>query len=159
MSLLLRAAALVLAAATLGACASDESGTVGTASMLTPAPSQSPQDPTPDPAPDGGSDAVAKDACDEVAAGIGAFNAGDLEQTVASFERAVPLAEAEDAEADTRESADLLEAVRYYADLAPQDYPEASVSSPDFARYKAITLGQCLSGLPSAPDDGGGIAA
>ncbi len=50
-------------------------------------------------------------------AGIDAFNAGDLDETVAAFERAVPLAEEEDAAAGTRASADLLEAVRYYAEL------------------------------------------
>ena len=148
MNLSLRAAALVLLAAGLGACASVEAGTVGNASMLSPPPGQAPESGT-----------SGDTACDEVAAGIEAFNAGDLDETVASFERALPLAEAEDAVTDSRASADLLEAVRYYAELAPQDYPAASVSSPDFARYKAITLGQCLSDQPSAPDDDGGIAA
>lgn len=32
----------------------------------------------------------------------------------------------------------------YYAALDAELYPEAARSSPDFARYKAITLGQCM---------------
>lgn len=156
MSTFLRAAALLLVAGLLGACASDGQGTRGTSSMLSPSASPSPSQ-SADPAPEDGT--PQETACDEVAAGIAAFNAGDLEATVAGFERALPLAEEEDARAGSRASADLLEAVRYYADLAPQDYPEASLSSPDFARYKAITLGQCLADRPPAPDDEGGIAA
>ena len=144
MSRYFRAAAILVFSLALAACTSSGSGKLGDASTL----SQAPQD-----------DASGETACDEVAAGIEAFNAGDLDETVASFERAIPLAESEDSVTNSRASADLLEAVRYYADLAPQDYPAAARSSRDFARYKAITLGQCLSGRPPAPDDGGGIAA
>ncbi len=80
-------------------------------------------------------------ACAEVRAGIAAFNAGDFEETVARFEEAVPLAEDQ---LDGSERADqLLEAVRWYAALPPEDYAEAAVSSPEFQVYKDITLGQC----------------
>ena len=87
-------------------------------------------------------------ACDEVVRGIDAFNAGELDETVRHFELAVPLAESEADAADSRTADDLLEAVRYYADLPAEDYPEAAASSPEFARYKAITLGLCAPGPP-----------
>ncbi len=80
-------------------------------------------------------------ACAEVRAGIAAFNQGDYEETVTRFVEAVPLAEERLDGSD--EAADLLEAVRWYAELEPEDYPEAAISSPEFAAYKAITLGQC----------------
>ena len=35
--------------------------------------------------------------------------------------------------------------MRYYADLAPDDYPDAARGSVEFLKYKAITLGQCYS--------------
>jgi hypothetical protein len=90
-------------------------------------------------------------ACDEVRAGIDAFNAGDFEGTVGHFEAAVPLAEAQD---DGSEAAgDLVDAVHYYADLDAEQYLDASESSPEFAKYKAITLGQC-----AQEDDGSGSA-
>ena len=80
-------------------------------------------------------------ACTEVRAGIDAFNQGDFEGTVEHFEDALPLAEEQD---DGSEPAgDLVDAVRYYADLAPADYPEAARSSQEFLKYKNITLGQC----------------
>ena len=81
-------------------------------------------------------------ACAEVRAGIAAFNDADYEETVARFVAALPLAEEQvDGSADADR---LLEAVRWYAELAPEDYAKASVSSPAFAEYKAVTLGQCL---------------
>lgn len=89
--------------------------------------------------------ATATSACAKVVAGINAFNQGDFEGTVAHFEDAVPLAEAEVEALGTPAADDLLEAIEYYADLAPADYPAASLSSPAFARYQAITLGQCAS--------------
>jgi hypothetical protein len=153
-SLLLRAITLVALALTFSACGSDSPEALGSAQQLTP-------DSAPDAGPDAGSQPAdpGRSACEEVVAGINAFNAGDFDETVARFEQAVPLAEAEDAAAGTLASADLLEAVRYYAELAPEDYPEASLTSRDFATYKAITLGQCLSGQGPGPDDGGGIQA
>ncbi|CAN5206521.1 hypothetical protein BH09ACT12_BH09ACT12_00370 [soil metagenome] len=151
MSLLLRACALVLVAVALGACSAGESGSLGSPSVLAPGADGRPGTGE---AP-GSSDTT---ACDEVVAGIDAFNLGDFEETVARFEQAVPLAEAEDAAAGTRASAELLEAVRYYAALAPDDYLPASVASPDFARYKTITLGQCAS-APAPDGEGGGVFA
>jgi len=95
--------------------------------------------------PDGGAGTT---ACDEVVRGIDAFNDGQLEETVRHFELAEPLAASEADAADSRAADDLLEAVRYYADLPPEDYLEAAASSPEFARYKAITLGLCAPGPP-----------
>lgn len=139
MSLPVRAAALLLATALLGGCSAlTPSGRLG--------------EPAPVPSTTA---APERTTCDEVVAGIEAFNRGDFEETVARFERAVPLAQAEDDAAGTRVTADLLEAVQYYAALPPGDYLAASVGSPDFARYKAITLGLCGSGRPQAPDNGG----
>lgn len=92
---------------------------------------------------------AATPACEQVRAGIAAFNEGDYEETVARFEAAVPLAE--DQVDGSTAADDLLEAVRWYADLPAEEYPEASISSPDFQRYKAITLGQC----DPVPDGGG----
>lgn len=78
--------------------------------------------------------------------GINAFNAGDFSITVDQFRKALPLAKAQ-VEADPSEAAaDLYEAVSYYAELAPEDYPQSAASSPEFSKYKAITLGQCVSG-------------
>ncbi len=82
-------------------------------------------------------------ACDEVVAGIDAFNLGDFSSTVRHFRAAVPLAEAEARDDDSQEAADLVDAVHYYADLPAEDYLEAADSSPEFAKYKEITLGQC----------------
>ena len=164
-NLLLRAAAVVLVVGTLGACSNDDSSAVGSPGTVVteiPESSQTPDAPeTPD-TPDTPDETDGLSACDEVVAGIDAFNRGELDETVAAFERAIPLAEAEDAEAGTELSGALLEAVRYYAALPAEEYPVASVSSPDFAKYKAITLGQCASeGQLPAPDggDGGGIQA
>lgn len=88
-------------------------------------------------------------ACDEVRAGIIAFNLGEYDETVRRFERAVPLAVQQ--MDGTRASRQLIAAVRYYADLAPDDYPAAAQGSEEFATYKAITLGQCGDGLDQVP--------
>ena len=74
--------------------------------------------------------------------GIAAFNDGDFDGTVEHFEAAVPLAEGQDD--GSAMAGDLVEAVRYYAELDAEQYPEAARSSPQFAKYKAITLGQCM---------------
>lgn len=146
----MHAVVAVLLVAALGACSSTGSGSLGPAESFSGAVEP----------PDSGSGIT---ACDEVAAGIDAFNRSDLDETIASFERALPLAEAEDAAAGTRASADLLEAVEYYAALPAEDYLAASASSPDFARYQAITLGQCVADGPprdgSNGGDGGGVLA
>ena len=95
-------------------------------------------------------------ACAEVRDGIDAFNAGDLVGTVDHFEEAVPLAK--DQLDGSQEADDLLEAVEWYAALPPEDYPGASRSSAEFAKYQVITLGQCgpvsePSGSPSDPGE------
>lgn len=86
---------------------------------------------------------IDSEACAEVRSGIEAFNLGELDETIDHFEKALPLAEERD---DGSEPARrLIEAVRYYAELDADQYLEAARSSPDFAKYKAITLGQCMS--------------
>ncbi|PUA80361.1 hypothetical protein C7S10_14640 [Nocardioides currus] len=145
-------AALVVALT--GGCAgsdgSDEGPPAGVTESTSPD-SESPDPESPDPeSPDpetpaptpGPGDVVDSEACDEVRQGIDAFNLGRYDETVEHFENAVPLAEEQD---DGSEAASqLVEAVRYYADLAAGLYPEAARTSPDFAKYKAITLGQCV---------------
>lgn len=87
-------------------------------------------------------------ACEEVRAGIDDFNRQDYVATVEHFEAAkAPAAVYADVDR-APEADDLLEAVEYYADLAPDDYPEAARSSKRFARNKAITLEQCVAGEP-----------
>ncbi|CAB4719686.1 MAG: hypothetical protein F2667_09900 [Actinobacteria bacterium] len=94
--------------------------------------------------------ATRAEVCALVVTGIAAFNAGDYEATVAAFERAVPLARGAAAADDSTAAADLLEAVEYYADLPPEEYLESAATSPDFARYKQVTLGQCGDGRPGS---------
>jgi len=130
----------------MGACAADP---------------QSPKaDPTKQPtaspsAPDSGlpaqPDASDTLACAEVRAGIDAFNMADFASTVAHFRLALPLAKAQFRSSGTGAAKDLVEAVTYYAELAPADYPQSAASSTQFAKYKAITLGQCA----GAPSQGG----
>ena len=93
-------------------------------------------------------------ACEEVRTGIDAFNLGDYDGTVEHFEAAVPLAEEQDD--GSTEARQLIEAVRYYAELDAEAYPEAARSSPEFAKYKAITLGQCMPVDREAPEDSSG---
>ena len=85
---------------------------------------------------------VDSEACEEVRTGIDAFNEGDFEATVEHFTAAVPLAE--DRDDGSQAAGDLVDAVHYYADLAPADYSEAARSSSEFLKYKNITLGQCM---------------
>lgn len=95
---------------------------------------------------------AAGEGCAEVRAGIDAFNVGDYDETVERFEAAVPLVEA-DADGSAA-SNQLVEAVRWYAELPAEDYLESSLTSADFERYKAITLGQCIDALIEAPTPG-----
>ena len=98
---------------------------------------------------------IDSEACKEVRSGIEAFNVSEFDETVAHFEKALPLAEEQD---DGSASAgQLVEAVRYYAELDADLYPEASRSSPEFAKYKAITLGQCSfeAESPESPESSG----
>ena len=128
------AIALVLVALTSGC--TGEADPLGSAETPTPSatPSSSPTD-------DGGS-VVDSEACEEVRTGIDAFNEGDFEATVEHFTAAVPLAE--DRDDGSQAAGDLVDAVHYYADLAPADYSEAARSSSEFLKYKNITLGQCM---------------
>lgn len=91
--------------------------------------------------------------CVEVRAGIDAFNNHDFQGTQAHFKRAEVFAKLYYKKAQGAGSSTLLQAVDYYAHLPPKAYPEAARSSADFARFKAITLGQCepADGPTSAP--------
>ena len=101
--------------------------------------------------PGSDTDAVAKlsakelgaKTCVEVRAGIDAFNEHDFQSTQAHFKKAEVFAKVYYKKAQGTESSTLLQAVDYYAHLPPEAYPEAARSSADFARFKAITLGQC----------------
>ncbi len=123
------ATALVVAALAAGCSGADE--TPGTSAPTSATPT-----------PDEDVPVVDSLACEEVRTGIEAFNEGDYEGTVDHFVAAVPLAE--DRDDGSQAAGDLVEAVHYYADLAAEDYPEAARSSQEFAKYKAITLGQCM---------------
>jgi len=106
------------------------------------------------PSPRSGEPAVIdSQACEEVRIGIDAFNVGEFDETVAHFEEALPLAEEQDD--GSAVAGQLVEAVRYYAELDAGDYPEAARSSPEFAKYKAITLGQCVSGVVESSESPG----
>lgn len=86
--------------------------------------------------------------CELVRAGIDEFNRQDYAGTVEQFEQAKAPAKIY-AKVNPEPEADaLLDAVQYYANLAPEDYPDAARSSESFARNKAITLGQCASTEP-----------
>lgn len=86
--------------------------------------------------------------CVEVRAGIDEFNRQDYVATVEHFEKAKVPAKVY-AKVNTEPEADaLLDAVEYYANLPPSEYPEAARSSENFARNKTITLNQCASGEP-----------
>lgn len=114
--------------------------------------------PAPSRAPSSGAsgDVSDRDAvCRKVRAGVDAFNTGDLQSTVTDFKQAVPLAVRAQQSDPSPDSRLLLRAVRYYAALAPDAYPEAARSSLDFQRWKAVTLGLCVSGqdqLSPGPD-------
>ena len=128
----------------------------------TPTPDPADPDPAdPDPAAPVQPDASRTPACAEVRAGIDAFNAGELVSTVEHFRAALPLARQQARTDPSKGADDLLEAITYYAELPPQDYPSAAASSLEFAKNKAITLGQCVVGggpsEPSAPQRSPGI--
>ncbi len=64
---------------------------------------------------------------------------------MAQFRLALPLARSQAREDPSPAADDLVRAVTYYAELPPAEYAESARSSPDFARNKEITLGQCVS--------------
>lgn len=86
--------------------------------------------------------------CEEVRAGIDAFNRQDYLGTVEHFKKAKPSAKVYARVSEEPEADALLDAVEYYANLAPEKYPDAARGSENFARNKAITLKQCTSGEP-----------
>lgn len=86
--------------------------------------------------------------CALVRSGIDEFNRQDYAGTVASFRRAKAPAKVYATINPEPEADALLDAVEYYANLAPADYPEAARTSEHFARNKAITLSQCASDEP-----------
>ncbi len=94
-------------------------------------------------------------ACAEVRKGVDAFNDEDYKGTVSHFEKAIEPATGFAKTSSAHEADDLLNAIRYYAGLQPREYPEAARTSSDFAKYKTITLGQCVPpGQPDAQDPG-----
>ena len=136
----------VVVAALTGGCAgdgdsngSDDPQGTGIIDDSTPLDPETPAAPSPR---SGDADVVDSEACDEVRAGIDAFNVGEFDETVKRFRAALPLAEEQDD--GSVEASQLIEAVRYYAELDAERYPNAARSSPEFAKYKAITLGQCV---------------
>ena len=102
----------------------------------------------PQPAPPSGAE---QKTCALVRAGIDAFNEQDYDATVEHFVKVEVFAKVYSKEARSAKATALLQAVDYYAHLPASKYPEAARSSPDFAKYKAITLGQCVE---EAEDDG-----
>lgn len=123
----------------------------GADSSADPSPSE-PESPDPS-SPSGDVAVVDSEACEQVRNGIDAFNRGEYDETVDRFEEALPLAQSQD-DGSVR-AGELVEAVRYYAELDADQYLEAARTSPDFAKYKAITLGQCASADGEAPESPG----
>jgi hypothetical protein len=100
-----------------------------------------------------GSDELSADeamsrTCAEVRLGIDEFNRDDYAGTVEHFVKARTPAKVYAKVNDEPEADALLDAVEYYANLAPEKYPEAARSSENFARNKTITLEQCASDEP-----------
>ena len=147
----------VVVVALTGGCAgvgdsngSDDPQGTGIIDDPTPLAPETPATPSPR---SGDSAVVDSEACDEVRAGIEAFNVGELDETVKHFQAALPLAEEQDDGSVL--ASQLIEAVRYYAELDAELYPNAARSSPEFAKYKAITLGQCVAGDDETPEPPG----
>ena len=148
-------ATVTVAVVTLtGGCAGDDDSNgsddrqgTGIIDDSTPLVPETPATPSPRP---GDAAVVDSEACDAVRAGIEAFNGGEFDQTVKHFQAALPLAEEQDDGSVL--ASQLVEAVRYYAELDAELYPNAARSSPEFAKYKAITLGQCVAGDDETPE-------
>lgn len=94
-------------------------------------------------------DASDTKACAQVRAGIDAFNVHDYKGSVDRFRLAVPLAQAQARSNPSRGANDLVEAVKYYAGIVPEDYLKAA-ATPQFVKYQVITLGQCGPGDASS---------
>ena len=95
-------------------------------------------------------DLAATDVCGLVRDGIDAFNIGDLEGTIDTFEEAIPLAEDLAEEKPSEQTTTLLDAVRYYAGIPAKDYVEESQTSAEFLKFKEFTLTECAYGGPPA---------
>ncbi len=95
--------------------------------------------------------------CAEVRKGVDAFNDHDYAGTASHFRKAIAPATAFAKTTSASDADDLLNAVRYYAGLQPHEYPEAARTSSDFAKYKSITLGQCVPSGEAPDGDGNGI--
>ena len=123
----------------------------------TPSESAAPDAPSSPASPSDRPAASDSEACEEVRLGIDAFNVGEFAETVEHFEKALPLAEEQDD--GSAQAGELVEAVSYYAELDAEDYPEASLTSPEFAKSKAITLGQACPVQASRLTSGPGSTA
>lgn len=150
----MKALAAVVLVATLAACGGtgDGDGDLGGSPRRLDVPTPPSSSAAPGPA----TDLASTEVCDLVRQGIDAFNVGDLDGTIERFEAAEPLAEelAEDQPSD--DTATLLDAVRYYAELPADEYAEANESSPEFLRFKDFTLTECAyTGAPGEPSDTG----
>lgn len=148
---------LLLCGLVLGACSSGGSSEESLGGSSSEGPTSSPSSPgSPGGEPSTDASGTRKAVCSKVVAGINAFNAGDFDTTIEQFRDAVPLASGALATSPSQESKLLLRAVRYYADLPADDYPEAARSSRDFQRWKSVTLTLCASGqdqLSPGPQD------
>ena len=82
--------------------------------------------------------------CVEVRAGVAAYNAQDLDAVQPHFVRAEVFARKYATESSSREADDLLEAVKFFADVPPSGYSKDAASLKLFEKYKAITLGDCV---------------
>lgn len=87
-----------------------------------------------------------EDTCLEVRAGVASYNAQDLEGVQPHFVRAEVPAKRYAKESSSKAADDLLEAVRFFADVPPSDYSKDAASLKLFEKYKAITLGDCVNG-------------
>ena len=84
--------------------------------------------------------------CIEVRAGIAAYNTQDLDAVQPRFVRAQVFAKKYAKESSSRKADELLEAVKFFADVPPSGYSKDAASSKLFEKYKAITLGDCVNG-------------
>lgn len=87
-----------------------------------------------------------EDTCIEVRAGVASYNAHDLASVEPHFVRAEVFAKKYAKETPGKAAADLLEAVQFFATVPPAGYSKNAASLKLFEKYKAITLGDCVTG-------------
>lgn len=148
---------LLLLAVPLAGCGGDDDPAPSASSPSSSAPESPSGSPSSSPSVEPGTPprVPAEDPppCEDIRAGIDAFNDGDPELTVRLFTRALPEAE-QYAEDEPGRTADLLlQAVRYYAALPPQEYAAAITGSSEFKRHQVTTLAVCRYG-----QEGGGAS-